>query len=102
MQRLLAALLLVVLGLSCAGCGNVFVHGVIQPGTSTVNGFVSVLQISNVNGTIVTFVTFLSNGTSSTFGFCGDQRRRFPMNQNVRTEFNPGTPCNSIVTIVFL
>jgi hypothetical protein len=101
-QRLLAALLLVVLVLSCAGCGNIFVRGVIQPGTSTVNGFVSILQISNVNGTTVTFVTFLSNGTSSTFGFCGDQRPRFPINQNVRAEFNPGTPCNSVVTIVIL
>ena len=100
MQRLPAALLLVVLVLSCVGCGNVFVRGVIQPGTSTVNGFVSVLQISNVNGTTITFVTLLSNGTSSTFGFCGDQRPRFPINQNVRAEFNPGTPCNSSVTIV--
>jgi hypothetical protein len=101
-QRLPAALLLVVLVLSCAGCGNVFVRGVIQPGTSTVDGFVSVLQISSVNGTTVTFVTFLGDGTSSTFGFCGDQRRRFPINQNVRAEFNSGTPCNSIVTIVIL
>ncbi len=102
MQRLLAVLLVVGLVLLSAGCGNVFVRGVIQPGISTVNGFVSVVQITVVNGTSVTFVTFLSNGTSSTLGFCGDQRQRFPMNQNVRTEFNPGNTCDSIVTIVVL
>jgi hypothetical protein len=101
-QRLLAALLVVGLVLLSAGCGNVFIGGAIQPGISTVNGFVSVLQITVVNGTSVTFVTFLSNGTSSTLGFCGDQRQRFPMNQNVRTEFNPGNTCNSIVTVVVL
>jgi len=101
-QRLLAALLVVGLVLLSAGCGNIFVRGVIQPGISTVNGFVIVVQITVVNGTSVTFVTFLSNGTSSTLGFCGDQRPRFPMNQNVRTEFNPGQTCNSIVTIVVL
>jgi hypothetical protein len=101
-QRLLAALLLVVLVPICAGCGNVFIGGAIQLGISTVNGFVSILEVSSVNGTTVTFVTFLNEGTSSTFGFCGDQRPRFPMNQNIRAEFNPGTPCNSIVTIVIL
>jgi len=101
-QRLLAALLLVVFTLSCAGCGDVFFGGVIKPGISTVNGFVSVIQVTVVNGTIVTFVTFLSNNTSSTLGFCGDQRHRFPMDQNVRTDFNRGQPCNSIVTVVVL
>ena len=103
MQRLLAALLVVVLVFSSIGCENVFIGGAIRPGTTSVDGFVSILQISTVDGTTtVTFVTLLSNGTSSTFGFCGDQRPRFPMNQNVRAEFNPGTPCNSIVTIVVL
>jgi hypothetical protein len=101
-QRLLAALLVVGLILLSAGCGNVFVRGAIQPGISTVNGFVSVIQITVVDGASVTFVTFLTNGTSSTLGFCGDQRHRFPMNQNVRTEFNPGNSCNSIITIVIL
>lgn len=101
MQLLLAALLSIVL-FFCSGCGNVFVRGVIQPGPSTINGFVSVLQITVVNGATVTFVTFLAGGASSTLGFCGDQRRRFPINQNVRTEFNSGTPCNSIVTIVII
>jgi len=101
-QRLLAALLVITFILFCLGCGDVFVGGAIQPGASSINGFVSVLQISVVNGRTVTFVTFLANGASSTLGFCGDQRRRFPMNHNVRTEFHPGNPCNDIVTIVIL
>lgn len=102
MPRLPAAILVVASILLCAGCGNVFVRGIIQPGSSNVNGFVSVVQITAVNGNTVTFVTFLAGGTSSTVGFCGDQRPRFPLNQNVRTNFNPGTPCNSIVTVVIL
>ena len=102
MQRLLAALLAVALILLCAGCGNVFFGGAIHPGSSSVNGFVSIIQISVVDGDTVTFVTFLGGGTSSTLGFCGDQRRQFPMNQNVRTDFNPGNPCNNLVTVMIL
>ncbi len=102
MQRLLAALLVVAFILLCVGCGNVFVHGVIQPGISSVNGLVSVIHITVVDGKTVTVVTFLGGGTSSIIGFCGDQRPRFPMNQDVRTDFRPGQPCNSIVAVVFL
>ena len=102
MQRLLAALLVVILILLCAGCGSVFVGGVIQPGISSVNGFISVVQITAVSGTTVTFVTFLGGGTSSTLGFCGDQRRHFPISQNVRTDFNPGTSCNDLVAVAIL
>jgi hypothetical protein len=101
-QRLLAVLLVVAFIVLCVGCGNVFVGGAIQQGTSSVNGFVSVVEITVVNGATVTFVTFLSGGTSSTVGFCGDQRPRFPMNQNVRTNFHPGASCNDIVTVVTL
>ena len=102
MQRLLALILAAAVIPLFAGCGNVFVGGVIQPGTSSVNGFVSVVQITAVDGAMVTFVTFLASGTSSTLGFCGDQRPRFPLNQNVRTRFNPGDPCNNVVTVVVL
>ena len=88
------------------GCGSVFfVGGAINPGTSSVIGMVSVVQISAVigdNGTTVqvTFVTFQRDGVSSTVGFCGDQRDRFPMQQTVRANFTPGQTCASIVTIV--
>ena len=87
-----------------AGCGNVFVRGAVTGTSSSVSGAVSVVQFSAIiggNGTTiqVTFVTFLQNGTSSTIGFCGDQRGRFPMQQTVRTEFNPGQSCASILNI---
>jgi len=87
-------------------CGGVFfVGGAINPGTSSVSGMVSVVQISAVigdNGSTVqvTFVTFQQSGTSSTIGFCGDERDRFPMQQSVRANFTPGHPCASVVTIV--
>ena len=55
------------------------------------------VQISAVigdNGSTVqvTFVTFLSIGSSSTVGFCGDERDRFPIQQTVRANFTPGEP----------
>ena len=103
MQRLLSVFLGFCLILLSFGCGNVFVRGVIQPGVSSVSGFVSVVQLTVVDGNVqVTFVTFLGNGASSTLGFCGDQRRRFPMDQNVRADFNPGQPCGTIVTVIVL
>ena len=103
MQRLLAVFLVFSFILLSAGCGNVFVRGVIQPGISTVTGLVSVLQLTVVDGNVqVTFVTLLSDGMASTVGFCGDQRRRFPMDQNVRADFNPGQPCGNIVTVIVL
>ena len=103
MQRLLWVLLVVGLSLFGVGCGNTFFGGAIRPGVSTVSGFVSIVQLTVVDGNVqVTFVTFLDNGISSTLAFCGDQRSRFPMNENVRTNFNPGQPCGSIVTIVVI
>ncbi len=68
-----------------------------NPGTSSVIGMVSVVQICAVigdNGTTVqvTFVTFQSDGVPSTMGFCGDERDRFPMQQTVRANFTPDKP----------
>ena len=88
------------------GCGSVFfVGGTIDPGSSSVIGTVSVVQISALigdNGSTVqvTFVTFLNNGYSSTVGFCDDARDSFPMQQTVRANFTPGRTCASIVAIV--
>ena len=90
------------------GCSGVFfVGGAFNPGTSSVTGVVSIVQISAVIGdrgtTVqVTFVTFQRDGVPSTIGFCGDQRDRFPMQQAVRANFTPGQTCASIVTIVIL
>jgi len=47
-------------------------------------------------------VTFLQNGTSSTIGFCGDQTSLFPLDQTVRANFNPGSSCATIITVVII
>ena len=100
-------LLLLFLVLTFPGCGNIFIRGPLPAGSSSVSGSVSVVQLSAIiggNGTAlqVTFVTFLQAGALSTVGFCGDQRSRFPMQQTVRADFNPGQPCASIVAIVII
>ena len=105
MKRLLSPVLLLSLFLLSAGCGNVFVRGAIEAG-STIQGSVSVVQLGNtLNGmeTVqVTFVTLLQNGTSSTIGFCGDQSVLFPLDQTVRVNFNPGQACATIVVVVVI
>jgi len=71
-KRLLSPLLVLSLLLFSTGCGNVFVRGAIETG-STIQGSVSFVQLGNtLNGmeTIqVTFVTLLQNSISSTIGF---------------------------------
>jgi hypothetical protein len=102
-KRLLSPFLLLSLFLLSAGCGNVFVRGAIEAG-STIQGSVNVVQLGNtLNGmeTVqVTFVTLLQNGTSSTIGFCGDQSVLFPLDQTVRVNFNPGQPCATVIVVV--
>ena len=107
MKRLFCLSLAVCLVTTLTGCGNVFVGGALPGALSSVSGSVSVVQLSAVigeNGSTVqiTFVTLLQGGTSSTIGFCGDQRSQFPMQQTIRAEFNPGRTCASIVTIVIV
>ncbi|HVO81052.1 MAG TPA: hypothetical protein VMT28_09990 [Terriglobales bacterium] len=102
MKRLLSVLLVVSLLLLCSGCGNIFVRGAIN--FSTVSGFVSIVQLTTVmdggSSVLVTFVTFLQQGTSTTIGFCGDQTSQFPLNQMVTTNFNPGQPCATLIVVV--
>ena len=106
MKPVLSLLLVTCMIVSLTGCGNVFfVGGALNPGTSSISGLVSVVQVSAVIGdrgtTVqVTFVTFQRAGVPSTIGFCGDQRDRFPVQQLVRANFTPGQTCASIVTIV--
>ncbi len=106
MKRLLSLFLIFCLVAACISCGNIFVAGTFQPGFSTVTGFISIVQLTTVidHGTtvVVTFVTFVQSGASSTIGFCGDQRPQFPISQLVRTDFTPGQPCSSILLIVIL
>jgi hypothetical protein len=106
-KSLLSLLLLTSLVLASAGCGNVFVRGVFDPGVSSISGSVSIVQLTIVtgdNGTSVqvTLVTFLQNGFSSSMGFCGDQRSQFPINQTVRADFHAGQTCANIVAVVIL
>jgi hypothetical protein len=106
-KRLLSVLLVVFLVVVCAGCGNIFIRGAVQPGFSTISGSVSIVQLSTVIGgggtTVqVTFVTLLLNGTSSTIGFCGDQRAQFPIDHMVRTNFTLGETCDSIIVVVII
>ena len=107
MKRLFYLTLVACLTTTLTACGNVFVRGALPGGLSTVSGSVSVVQLSAAigeNGTTVqiTLVTLVQSGTSSTIGFCGDQRSHFPMQQTVRAEFNPGRTCASIVTILIV
>jgi len=104
-KHLLSFLLATCLVVTLTGCGNIFIRGAINPGSSSVSGMVSFVQLSAVIGdggsmVQVTFVTFLQNGTSSTIGFCGDERSRFPVQESIRANFTPGQSCASIVTIV--
>jgi hypothetical protein len=106
MQRLLLILLLVSLCANVTACGNVFVRGALLT-DSSITGSVSIVQLSSVSdrsgSTIqVTFVTFLQEGTSSSMTFCGNQTSLFPPNQTVRAQFNPGSSCATIITVVII
>ena len=100
MERLLSPVLLSLLLLS-TGCGDIFVRGAIETG-STIQGTVSTAQIETDGNVQVTFVTLLQNGTPSTIGFCGDQSALFRLDQSVRVNFNPGQPCATVVIVVLL
>jgi hypothetical protein len=102
---LLSPLLVLSLLLLSTCCGNVFVRGAIETGSS-VQGSVRTVQLGNaltgMETVQVTFVTFLQNGTSSTLGFCGDQSVFFPLDQTVRVNFNPGQPCATVIAVVIV
>jgi hypothetical protein len=73
---------------------------VINPGSSSISGQVSVVQLTVVDGNVqATFVTFLSAGSSSTMGFCGDQRSRFPVNHKLRAHFQQDQPCVALLAV---
>jgi hypothetical protein len=100
--RLFSSVLVVGLLLLSAGCGAVLVGGAITTGT-TIQGTVSIVQLTDVNGNVqVTAVTLLQSGFSSTMSFCGDQTGRFPLTQTVQVNFNPGQPCSTILFVVVI
>ena len=106
MKHLFSLTLIGSLLLSVAGCGAVFIGGVIQLAT-TITGSVTSVQLGSVmNGTgasvQVTFVTLLLNGASSTTAFCSNHITQFPPNQTVSVNFNPGQPCGTIIAVVIV
>jgi uncharacterized protein YceK len=94
---------LMTLCLLLTGCGQIFVGFVSNPGfPTTASGTVVTVQLLSTNGpngvsVAFTAVTLNNNtGFSSTFDFCGDQRSRFPINQQVRVEFISGVTCSTL------
>jgi hypothetical protein len=82
--RLLSVILAGSFLASSIGCGNVFVRGAIQPG-STIQGSVSTVRIGSV-----------LNGTGA------DEAGLFPTNQTVFVNFNPGHPSATVITVVIV
>jgi hypothetical protein len=105
-SRIFLIVLMVSVVAASIGCGNVFVRGAINTGSS-ITGLVAGVQIGNVlsgtGATIqVTFVTFTQNGMSSTMRFCNDQTSLFPVGQTIRVNFNPGETCATIIGAVVI
>lgn len=108
MARLFPVLVLTA-SLLLAGCGQVFVGFVSNPHipSSSVSGIVIVVHLGSANDSngqpvTLTAVTFSNAGLSNSMNFCGDQRSQFPLNQSVRAQFNPGTLCSNLVSVVSL
>jgi hypothetical protein len=101
MRPLLSPALILALLLLSTGCGDAFIRGAIQTG-STIQGTVGVVQLDTDEAIEVTFVTLVQNGISSTIGFCGDQSALFPLDQIVRVNFNPGTQCATVIAVVIV
>ncbi len=96
---------LTILILPLAGCGQVFVGFVSNPGNPMrVSGTVSTVQLAFVNdghGTSVMFtaVTFNSAGTATTTNFCGDQRGIVPIDRSAQANFTTGRYCSTLITV---
>jgi hypothetical protein len=96
----------IALSLLPAGCGQVFVGFVSNPGNPMhVSGTVSMVQLEfydDSHGTLINFtaVTFINAGTATTMNFCGDQRSGFPINQSAQADFTTGTFCSNLIAVV--
>jgi hypothetical protein len=106
MRRLVASIL--VSSLVCTalcGCGAIRIQGFVGSDFSTVSGFVSSVQVTNVPGAggtviVVTIVTFQQTLGSIATSFCGNLGAQFPTNSFAQVSFKPGQPCSTIVAIV--
>lgn len=102
------SLSLIALLLVLAGCGQINVGVVSNPGfPSSVTGTIIAVQVqssSGPNGAVNTFtvVSIQSVSTTNTFNFCGDQHSQFPLNQQVRVDFNSGVSCATLIAVVVL
>lgn len=97
----LASLLLSVLLIPA--CGNFTFRGAINTNAQTVNGLVSVVNLTFINGDVqVTIVTLQNSFGGSNFTFCGDQTSQFPMNNQVRATFTSAQPCSNLLTVVIV
>jgi hypothetical protein len=99
-------LLVVALSLPLAGCGQVFVGFVSNPGNPMqVSGTVSRVQLEfydDSHGTVTNFtaVTFINAGTATAINFCGDQRSGFPINRSAQADFTTGMFCSTLIAVV--
>jgi hypothetical protein len=99
---------LIVLPLMLADCGNTSVSFSSNPGfPASVTGTIIAVELESTNGpngvlNTFTAVTIKSVTTTNNFSFCGDQRNQFPMNQEVRVDFNSGVSCSTLVAVVVL
>jgi hypothetical protein len=107
MRRLAALLLLAALFLTTS-CGQVFVRGALNAeGAQAISGTVSIVQLSFISGSsgtsiTITAVTLISATCATSINFCGDQRSRFPLNQQVKANFMPGSACSNLIVVVNL
>jgi len=96
---------LLLLSVLLAGCGQVFVGFVSNPGNSgRISGTISAVEVGFVNngaGTwiTITFVTFLNNVRPTSVNFCGDERSQFPINTFAQVTFNTGVSCSTLVAV---
>ena len=97
---------LIVLLVVLAGCGQINASFVSNPGFPTsVTGIIIAVQVqtsTGPNGAVNTFtaVTVQSVNTTNNLNFCGDQHSFFPLNQQVRIDFNTGVSCATVISVV--
>jgi len=99
--------LLIALLLAPVGCGMVGVGFVSNPGGTSVSGLIISVHVQSTSGpngvlNTSTVVAIQSVSTTNSFNFCGDQRSQFPLNQQVRVNFNSGSSCSTLVAVVVL
>ena len=102
-------LLILLTSLLLTSCGGVVVGFVSNPQipSSSISGIVILVRLGSANDSdgqpvILTAVTFSNGGLSSNMNFCGDHQSQFSLNRSVRAEFNPGTVCSNLISVVSL